>query len=95
MDFEIEKKIIRVFQLVIKGPLRNPILGNILIALYKENSLISKSKNKHFFIRVFHLVIKGSLRNPILGNVLIAVYREISLISKSEKKKKRTIFFFY
>ena len=28
--------LIRFFSYVIKDPLRNPILGNILIALYKE-----------------------------------------------------------
>ena len=32
------------FSSVIKGPLRNLILGNLLIALYKEIQLISKSE---------------------------------------------------
>ena len=70
---------------LVKGPIRNPILGNMLIALSKEILFIRKSKTKTKY-QGFSSVIKGPLRNPILGNILIALYKEISFIRKSKTK---------
>ena len=53
------------------------MLGNILIALYKDIWLISKSRKNDSFLLGFSSVIKGPHRNPILGKILISVYKEI------------------
>ena len=50
------------------------MFGDILLALYIEISLISRSKKKSFFfIRVFK-VIEGILRNPIFGDISITLF---------------------
>ena len=51
------------------------MFGDILLALYIEISLISRSKKKKsfFFIRVFK-VIEGILRNQIFGDISITLF---------------------
>ena len=81
IDFEIKKLYILFkegFSSVIEGPLRNPILGNILITCVIKGHWIDFEIGKNYsMFKGFSSVIKGPLRNPKLGNILIALYKEI------------------
>ena len=62
----------------VRGKLRNPIFGNILIALYIRNLIdFEIGKNSILLLRVFNLVLGGSFEIPFFGNIFIALYKDI------------------
>ena len=69
IDFEIGKKYFyyQGFQFNIRGKLRNPIVGNILIALYEEFLLILRSEKIVFVISCFYLILGGSFEIQFLA----------------------------
>ena len=80
IDFEIENTSFFLFRFLIyfSGPLRNPILGNMLLRYEKEISLILKSKIIVFFNQGFRFINRVHFEIQFLAISLLRFKRKFN-----------------